>query len=133
MKIALDAAKALAFLHSDEVEVIYGDFKTSKLLIDDVKLQCKIIRFRVGKEISEDHPIDLEMLYMDTLYIAPKILDREGQYSPREAMKVAQIVNKCLSDMPTCRPNMDEVVRLLELLQDSKDTFGGMDNPQSLQ
>jgi hypothetical protein len=39
----------------------------------------------------------------------------EGQYSPREAMKVAQIVNKCLSDMPTCRPNMDEVVRLLEL------------------
>jgi hypothetical protein len=63
-----------------------------------------------------------------------KVMDYhiEGQYSPREAMKVAQIVNKCLSDMPTCRPNMDEVVRLLELLQDSKDTVGGVDNPQSL-
>ncbi|GAU12758.1 hypothetical protein TSUD_122510 [Trifolium subterraneum] len=36
MKIALDAAKALAFLHSNEVEMIYGDFKTSKILIDDV-------------------------------------------------------------------------------------------------
>ncbi|WJX38275.1 non-specific serine/threonine protein kinase [Trifolium repens] len=95
------------------------------------------------------------MLYMDTIYKEPKILDRvqltkksdvykfgvvlleimlgkQGQYSPREAMKVAQIVNKCLSDMPTCRPNMDEVVRLLELLQDSKDTVGGVDSPQSL-
>jgi hypothetical protein len=36
MKIGLDAAKGLAFLHSDEVEVIYGDFKTSKILIDSV-------------------------------------------------------------------------------------------------
>ncbi|MCI40627.1 protein kinase APK1A chloroplastic-like, partial [Trifolium medium] len=37
IKIALDAAKGLAFLHSDEVKVIYGDFKTSKILIDDVR------------------------------------------------------------------------------------------------
>lgn len=36
MKIALDAAKGLAFLHSDEVEVIYRDFKTSNILIDSV-------------------------------------------------------------------------------------------------
>ncbi|MCI79797.1 protein kinase APK1A chloroplastic-like, partial [Trifolium medium] len=34
MKIALDAAKGLAFLHSNEVEVIHGDFKTSNILID---------------------------------------------------------------------------------------------------
>lgn len=36
MKIALDAAKGLAFLHSDEVDVIYRDFKTSNILIDSV-------------------------------------------------------------------------------------------------
>lgn len=36
MKIALDAAKGLAFLHSDEVGKIHGDFKTSKILIDSV-------------------------------------------------------------------------------------------------
>ncbi|MCI77731.1 protein kinase APK1A chloroplastic-like, partial [Trifolium medium] len=34
MKIALHAAKGLAFLHSNEVEVIHGDFKTSNILID---------------------------------------------------------------------------------------------------
>jgi serine/threonine protein kinase len=36
MNIALDVAKGLAFLHNDEVEVIYRDFKTSKILIDSV-------------------------------------------------------------------------------------------------
>ncbi|XP_028794820.1 receptor-like cytoplasmic kinase 176 [Neltuma alba] len=33
-KIALDAAKALAFLHSDEVNVIYRDLKASHILLD---------------------------------------------------------------------------------------------------
>ncbi|KAK2410441.1 Interface between microtubules and kinetochore protein [Trifolium repens] len=36
MKIALDAAKGLAFLHSNEVQVMHGDFKTSNILIDSV-------------------------------------------------------------------------------------------------
>jgi kinase len=36
MKIALDVAKGLAFLHSDEVIVIHGNLKTSKILIDSV-------------------------------------------------------------------------------------------------
>ena len=36
MKIALGAAKGLAFIHSDEVKVIYRDFKTSNILLDTV-------------------------------------------------------------------------------------------------
>lgn len=38
MKVALDAAKGLAFLHSDEVKVIYRDLKASNILLDSV---CK--------------------------------------------------------------------------------------------
>ncbi|XLU20090.1 hypothetical protein S245_056156, partial [Arachis hypogaea] len=34
MNIALDAAKGLAFLHSDQVDVIYRDLKTSNILLD---------------------------------------------------------------------------------------------------
>ncbi|XP_062166043.1 receptor-like cytoplasmic kinase 176 isoform X1 [Alnus glutinosa] len=34
MKIALDAAKGLAFLHNAESQVIYRDFKTSNILLD---------------------------------------------------------------------------------------------------
>jgi serine/threonine protein kinase len=36
MKIALGAAKGLAFLHSDDAKVIYRDFKTSNVLLDAV-------------------------------------------------------------------------------------------------
>ncbi|KAK8371508.1 hypothetical protein V6Z11_A01G247100 [Gossypium hirsutum] len=34
MKVALDAAKGLAFLHNAETQVIYRDFKTSNILLD---------------------------------------------------------------------------------------------------
>jgi serine/threonine protein kinase len=37
MKVALDAAKGLAYLHSDEAKVIYRDFKTSNILLDSVR------------------------------------------------------------------------------------------------
>ena len=36
MKVALEAARGLAFLHSDEAKVIYRDFKTSNVLLDSV-------------------------------------------------------------------------------------------------
>ncbi|KAG6595326.1 Receptor-like cytoplasmic kinase 176, partial [Cucurbita argyrosperma subsp. sororia] len=34
MKIALDAARGLAFLHNNDMNVIYHDFKTSNILLD---------------------------------------------------------------------------------------------------
>jgi serine/threonine protein kinase len=42
MKIALGAAKGLAFLHSTEPKVIYRDFKTSNILLDSVCTQLKL-------------------------------------------------------------------------------------------
>lgn len=40
LKIAVGAAKGLAFLHGAEQPVIYRDFKTSNVLIDSV---CEIL------------------------------------------------------------------------------------------
>lgn len=40
LKIALGAARGLAFLHSTEDKIIYRDFKTSNILLDTV---CKLV------------------------------------------------------------------------------------------
>lgn len=36
MRIAIGAAKGLAFLHSSEKQIIYRDFKASNILLDGV-------------------------------------------------------------------------------------------------
>lgn len=42
LKIALDAAKGLAFLHGVEKPIIYRDFKTSNILLDLVSLSLML-------------------------------------------------------------------------------------------
>ncbi|GMP49362.1 hypothetical protein CsSME_00016369 [Camellia sinensis var. sinensis] len=46
LRVAIGAAKGLAFLHSAETKVIYRDFKTSNILLDShilSELQCKAL------------------------------------------------------------------------------------------
>lgn len=43
IKVALGAAKGLAYLHSPEAKVIYRDFKSSNILIDSVCLKLMFI------------------------------------------------------------------------------------------
>lgn len=50
MKVALDAAKGLAFLHSAETKVIYRDFKTSNILLDSV---CGLLVFSIQCVVKE--------------------------------------------------------------------------------
>lgn len=38
MKVALGAARGLAFLHNAETSVIYRDFKTANILLDSVSI-----------------------------------------------------------------------------------------------
>jgi serine/threonine protein kinase len=49
MKVALGAAKGLAFLHSDEAKVIYRDFKASNILIDS-DFNAKLSDFGLAKD-----------------------------------------------------------------------------------
>ncbi|XP_051113216.1 probable serine/threonine-protein kinase PBL10 isoform X2 [Andrographis paniculata] len=49
LKVALGAAKGLAFLHSSRAKVIYRDFKTSNILLDS-NYNAKLSDFRLTKD-----------------------------------------------------------------------------------
>ncbi|WJX89463.1 hypothetical protein P8452_71461 [Trifolium repens] len=181
MKIALDAAKGLAFLHSNEVQVMHGDFKTCNILIDS-NHNAKLSDFGLDKLRDEEgdahsswtrvfmcpqpqryaaphHITAGKQTKMSDIYsfgvvlleimsgkwahaknwprcerslfksdkAEPLLINKdklfqfmdsylEGQYSPREAIKVASIAIHCLSSNPKNRPNINEVVRSLEQL-----------------
>ncbi|XP_008784588.1 receptor-like cytoplasmic kinase 176 isoform X1 [Phoenix dactylifera] len=181
MKLALGAAKGLAFLHSDKAKVIYRDFKTSNVLLDS-KYNAKLSDFGLAKDgpTGDKSHVSTRVMgtygyaapeYLATGHLTPKsdvysfgvvllemlsgrravdknrppgehnlvewarpylsnkrkifrILDTRlgGQYPLGGAQKAAAIAVRCLSAEAKYRPNMDEVVSALELLQDAKDT-----------
>ncbi|XP_058748102.1 receptor-like cytoplasmic kinase 176 [Vicia villosa] len=184
MKVALDAAKGLAYLHSDEAKVIYRDFKTANILLDS-SYNAKLSDFGLAKDGPAGDKSHVSTRVMGTYgYAAPEymatghltkksdvysfgvvlleimsgkraldnnrpsgehnliewakpylnskrrifqVMDAriEGQYTVRQAMKVANLAIQCLSVEPRFRPKMDEVVIALEELQGSSDVTAG--------
>ncbi|CAI9774902.1 unnamed protein product [Fraxinus pennsylvanica] len=178
MKVALGAAKGLAYLHSPEAKVIYRDFKSSNILLDK-NYNAKLSDFGLAKDGPMDGKSYVSTRVMGTFgYAAPeymatghltarsdvysfgvvllemltgrRVIDKnrphgeqnliewacpylaskrrifrvmdtriEGQYSPTGALKAATLAVKCLAIEPKYRPNMDEVVKALEQLQDT--------------
>ncbi|CAL9180328.1 unnamed protein product [Musa hybrid cultivar] len=74
MKIALGAAKGLAFLHSDMAKVIYRDFKTSNVLLDS-NYEAKLSDFGLAKDGPTDDKSHVSTRIMGTYgYAAPEYL-----------------------------------------------------------
>ncbi|XP_052193017.1 probable serine/threonine-protein kinase PBL9 [Diospyros lotus] len=181
LKVALGAAKGLAYLHSAETKVIYRDFKTSNILLDK-NYNAKLSDFGLAKDGPTGDKSHVSTRVMGTYgYAAPeylatghltsrsdvysfgvvllemlsgrravdktrpsgehnlvewakpylaskrkifRVLDNrlEGQYSLEVAFRAANLAMRCLSMEPRLRPNMDEVVKGLEQLQDPKET-----------
>ncbi|KAJ4959332.1 hypothetical protein NE237_026443 [Protea cynaroides] len=176
MKVALGAAKGLAFLHGAERSIIYRDFKTSNILLD-LDYNAKLSDFGLAKDGPMGDQTHVSTRVMGTYgYAAPeyvmtghltarsdvygfgvvllelligrramdksrpsrehnlvewarpllnhnkkllKILDprMEGQYSVKDAQKVAYLAYQCLSQNPKGRPTMSQVVEILEMFQ----------------
>ncbi|CAL5386795.1 unnamed protein product [Camellia sinensis] len=228
LRVAIGAAKGLAFLHSAETKVIYRDFKTSKILLDsEAYLSSRTVLIQIFSIYCQNYNAKLsdfglakdgptgdkshastrvmgtygyaapEYLATGTLiclgtygYAAPEylatghltarsdvysfgvvllemlsgrravdknrpsgehnlvewakpylaskrkifhILDNrlEGQYSFNIAYKAANLTLRCLSTESKFRPNMDEVVKELEQLRDSKETGNARSNPST--
>ncbi|XP_022134549.1 receptor-like cytoplasmic kinase 176 [Momordica charantia] len=71
MKVALGAAKGLAFLHSDEAKVIYRDFKSSNILLDS-NYNAKLSDFGLAK----DGPSG------DRSYVSTRVMGTYGYAAP---------------------------------------------------
>ncbi|XP_026417664.1 receptor-like cytoplasmic kinase 176 [Papaver somniferum] len=74
MKVALGAAKGLAFLHSAETQVIYRDFKTSNILLDSA-YNAKLSDFGLAKDGPTGDKSHVSTRVMGTYgYAAPEYL-----------------------------------------------------------
>ncbi|ONK82042.1 uncharacterized protein A4U43_C01F35530 [Asparagus officinalis] len=74
MKIALDAAKGLAFLHGAETPIIYRDFKTSNILLDS-EFNAKLSDFGLAKEGPKGDATHVSTRVMGTYgYAAPEYI-----------------------------------------------------------
>ncbi|KAL2229155.1 serine/threonine-protein kinase RIPK [Sesamum indicum] len=75
MKIALGAAKGLAFLHEAEKPVIYRDFKTSNILLDS-DYTAKLSDFGLAKNGPEG----------DNTHVSTRIMGTHGYAAPEYIM-----------------------------------------------
>ncbi|XP_037494555.1 receptor-like cytoplasmic kinase 176 [Jatropha curcas] len=177
MKIALGAAKCLAFLH-DKADVIHRDFRSSNILLDS-DYNAKLCDLGLAKDgpIGKSHVTTRVMGGYGQGYAAPEyiraghiskksdiysfgvvllemlsgrraiewnrqsgqrhlgtwarsITDRRkisqilnpailGEHSGSSALKVAQLAYECVSGEPKFRPDIKDVVKILENLQDN--------------
>ncbi|KAG9145323.1 hypothetical protein Leryth_008258 [Lithospermum erythrorhizon] len=74
MKVALGAAKGLAYLHSPEAKVIYRDFKASNILLDS-SYNAKLSDFGLAKDGPMDGQSHVSTRIMGTYgYAAPEYM-----------------------------------------------------------
>ncbi|KAI3455628.1 hypothetical protein Pfo_012291 [Paulownia fortunei] len=75
MKIAVGAAKGLAFLHGEEKPVIYRDFKTSNILLDS-DYNAKLSDFGLAKDGPEG----------DATHVSTRVMGTHGYAAPEYVM-----------------------------------------------
>lgn len=103
MKIAFGAAKGLAFLHEAEKPVIYRDFKTSNILLDE-EYNAKLSDFGLAKDGPEGDKTHVSTRIMGTYgYAAPEYI-MTGHLTPRSDVYSYGVV---LLELLTGRKSLD--------------------------
>ncbi|TYI54475.1 hypothetical protein E1A91_D11G077100v1 [Gossypium mustelinum] len=125
VQLALDLARGLSYLHSKKI--VHRDVKTENMLLDKTRT-LKIADFGVAR-LEASNPNDMTGETGTLGYMAPENLRPE---IPRCCpSSLANVMKRCWDANPDRRPEMDEVVSMLEGIDTSKG--GGMiphDQPQ---
>ncbi|KVI05017.1 Protein kinase, catalytic domain-containing protein [Cynara cardunculus var. scolymus] len=107
LKIAQDAARGLTYLHEEmEFQVIFRDFKSSNILLDE-NWNAKLSDFglaRLGPSEGLSH--------VSTALV--------GNYSLKSAQKLAAVANKCLLRQPRMRPKMSQVLEMVNQIVEAE-------------
>ncbi|KAL0369949.1 UNVERIFIED_CONTAM: putative serine/threonine-protein kinase PBL16 [Sesamum angustifolium] len=104
MKIAFGAAKGLAFLHEAKKPVIYRDFKTSNILLDQ-EYNAKLSDFGLAKDGPEGDKSHVSTRIMGTYgYAAPEYI-MTGHLTPRSDVYSFGVV---LLELLTGRKSLDK-------------------------
>ncbi|KAH0865612.1 hypothetical protein HID58_082823 [Brassica napus] len=130
IQLALDLARGLSYLHSKAI--VHRDVKTENMLLETNKT-LKIADFGVAR-VEAQNPQDMTGETGTLGYMAPEVL--EGKPYNRKCDvysfgSVANIMKRCWDPNPDKRPEMEEVVKLLEAVNTSKG--GGMIPPDKFQ
>ncbi|KAK6918684.1 Serine-threonine/tyrosine-protein kinase, catalytic domain, partial [Dillenia turbinata] len=117
LNIILGAAQGLAYLHEElEVQVIFRDFKSSNVLLDE-DFKPKLSDFGLAREgptagrthvSTAQFPADGRKF---TMIIDPRL---GNNYLVNAARKIAKLADKCLLKNAKDRPKMSEVVEKLK-------------------
>ncbi|XVE97776.1 hypothetical protein REPUB_Repub03eG0047900 [Reevesia pubescens] len=125
MKIALGAAKGLAFLHDSDKPVIYRDFKSSNILLDS-DYNCKLSDFGLAKDGPEGEETHVTTRVMGTQgYAAPEYIMTGHLTTMSDVYSFGVVLSELLTgkrSMDNTRPSREQ--RLVEwarpLLRDPK-------------
>ncbi|KAK1571534.1 hypothetical protein Q3G72_018727 [Acer saccharum] len=135
LKIAIDAARGFAFLHSlEDASAIYYSFNISKILLDR-EYNAKLSDFELFKyeQINVEHAIIITSYHTSPegfTGTAPflcnprkvkKIVDprlQHKKYPSQVAMiQAAELIHNCLNQHPTTRPSMEQVLQTLQQIK----------------
>ncbi|KAF9688170.1 hypothetical protein SADUNF_Sadunf02G0169300 [Salix dunnii] len=131
MKIALDAARGLAYLHEDSQPcVIHRDFKASNILLEN-NFHAKVADFGLAKQAPEGRANYLSTRVMGTFGFVkarPILRDKDqleeladrrlgGKYPKEDFVRVCTIAAACVASEANQRPTMGEVVQSLKMVQ----------------
>ncbi|RLM66505.1 putative serine/threonine-protein kinase NAK isoform X4 [Panicum miliaceum] len=120
LRIAIGAARGLAFLHTSEKQIIYRDFKASNILLD-THYNAKLSDFGLDKNGPTGGDSHVTTRVMGTCgYAAPEYVATGHLYVKSDVYGfgvAAQLTLRCLEGDPRSRLSMAEVVAALEEIE----------------